>query len=225
MAPRKLDPIERHFILMDGWEQGLRHRTESAKLRTFEADAMYDHSWRPPPVRSALTEWLAEIGLGHKEGMVHERLHLNLWRCGLPPELGGIPLDLEALISDRGLGYVHRRARGLDLDAVDRLVELLDFSREEETTFRAELLRLGEAPEDPAGVSSVFGSPSSPEKTPKKRKKKKKKAKKARGKELLRLGEDPEMRRKVRLAAPPLRFPSACRFKRFRCPGWSVCVS
>ena len=121
--PRKLDPIEGHFILMDGWEEGLRHRTENVKLATFEANtkyllrgvcqyifplcvslsvslslclslcvavshmhmrrSRYEHSWRPPPVRNALTEWLREIGLGHKEGMIQERLYLNLWRVSL----------------------------------------------------------------------------------------------------------------------------------------------
>ena len=40
VRPRKLDPIEGHFILMDGWEEGLRHRTESVKLATFEANTM-----------------------------------------------------------------------------------------------------------------------------------------------------------------------------------------
>ncbi len=195
VKPRNLDPIEGHFILMDGWEEGLRHRSESVKLGTFEAGTMYEHSWRPPPVRNALTDWLVEIGLGHKEGMIQERLYLNLWRVGLPVEMGGVSLDLEALVSERGLGYVHRRARGLDLNAVDRFLELLDFTAEEQATFRAELMQLGVREEPTLGVS--FSSPSSPKKQSARNRRKNTKKKSSGAQPLQRLGEDPEMRRKA----------------------------
>ena len=197
VPPRvKPDPIERSFILMDGWEEGLSHRTEASQLQTFKGDSMYEHSWRPPPVRNVLGEWLEEIGLGHKQDLMNDRLYLNVWRQGLPLDFGGMPLDLEALISDRSVGYVHRRASGsLEPAAVEHFLRLMEFSAEEEQLFRNALSLLRQQPED-FEQSSIFGSPSTPSRK-KKKKKKRKTAKSTGGKEMQRLGEDPEERRKA----------------------------
>ena len=181
--PAHVDPTAaEHFCLMEGWEKGFELRP-----KTNRAAQSGPSDRRCQPVRNCVSQWMADMGLGVKEELIEEKVYLDLWRRGLPLELGGMPLDLEAVCGERGLPYVYRCALGFSEDAVDRFVLAMEFTAPEEQIFRRELARL-------RALAESKEEEDEQEETPDLKRKKKKKKKLVSGRFL---GEDPVVRRKA----------------------------
>ena len=133
----------------------------SFNLKTTD-EVVEDFLWRPPPVYHALSAWMREIGLGHKEPVLQDKIYNDRFEDEFMVNLCG----------SGGVMFVES-LNGHDLA---ELIELIGLSDENESVFRAALfMRTGNLEHDPrAGETESVPSPT----TAGSKKKKKKMGKK-----------------------------------------------
>jgi hypothetical protein len=136
----------------------------SFNLKTAD-ELVHELSWFPPPVAHALSTWFREIGLGHKEPLLQDKIYDDRFEDEF----------LQGLCGSNGMTFME----SLDGERIAGLIELLELSEQAEVVYRKELYRrTGRAEHAPLPGTVDDEASTESSRSPKGDKKKKKTAKK-----------------------------------------------